>query len=194
MASVEEKLAAFSRMVLETANKQRDDMMEKLQEDIDESVKKAEREFTENARENMEKEVLKKTRENNEKVLKLEAELKHKLLFKREGIIQEIFKNVYERVEKFTQDNGYGKWLKNKAEKAVEELGGKDCTVCVMKKDESYKAELEKLSGVKVELSEEDVLGGVIVYSKNKCVDYSLRTIIEQEQSYFLKNTDLSVS
>lgn len=193
MASVDEKLAAFSTMVIEMANKQSEERKEKLSEAIDASVEKAEKDFSRNAKEDMEKEVLKRQRENNEKILKLEAELKRKLLLKREGIIGEIFNNVSEKVELFTESDDYKAWLKSKADMAVGEIGDGEYTICIMKKDEKYKSLFENIPNSKVILSDENFIGGVKVFLKNKCVDYSLKTIMEQEQGKFLQNTDLSV-
>ncbi len=193
MATDEEKLAGFSAMVLEIANRQRDDMTETLREEINLSIEKIERDFTRNANENMKKEIQRKSRENGEKLLKLETELKRKLILRREEIIKEIFDDVAERVNAFTQKEEYGAWLRKKAEQGVQELGGKNCVLHIMKKDAQYKDELESLTGSRAEISDDNFVGGVIVYSQNRCVDYSLKSIIEREQEIFLTNTDLSV-
>ncbi|MCH5185612.1 MAG: hypothetical protein J1F64_05735 [Oscillospiraceae bacterium] len=194
MAGVEEKFAAFSKLVLEMANKQRDSMSERLQEEIDRSVERQEKEFTENAREDMEKEILRKLREDNEKILKTEAALKRKLLIKRESIINEIFGDVDKRVEEFTQSGKYEGWLKEKVESGIKELGADDCVIRMMRRDERYKDMIEKASGCKAELSDEDFTGGLKIYSGNKCVDYSLSALTEKARAEFLRNTDLSVS
>ncbi len=193
MAGVEEKLASFSKIVLEMANKQRDGINERIEEEIDSRVGDMEKEFTENARGDMEKEVLKRIRENNEKILKTESDLKRRLLLKRENIINEIFGNVESRIEDFIESKEYGKWLEAHARAGIRELGGENCVLYIMKKDEKYKKELENLTGCSAELSEQNFLGGVKIYSKNRCVDYSLTSVIEQAQNVFLKNTDLSV-
>lgn len=192
MISVEEKLASFSKTVLEMANKQRDSIMERLQDEIDQKVEMREKAFSQNAREDMEKEILKTIRENNEKVLKTEAGLKRKLLLKRENMINEIFADVQERVKDFIKSSEYGQWLKKHAESGIKELGGEDCIIHIMKQDEQYKKELEE-TGCSVMIVDHNFLGGVKVYRKNKCVDYSFAAIIEKANAEFLKNTDLSV-
>lgn len=193
MISVEEKLASFSKTVLEMANKQRDGIMERLQGEIDQQVEMREKTFVQNAREDMEKEILKKIRENNEKVLKTEVSLKRKLFLKRENIINEIFKDVKIRVKDFMDSPQYGEWLKTHAESGIKELGGNNCVIHIMKQDERYKKELEETFGCDVETVDQDFFGGVKIYLKNKCVDYSLELIMEQANNEFLKNTDLSV-
>jgi len=194
MARIEDKLAAFSSIVLNMANRQRDELNEQTQNEIDESVEKAEKEFKSSIKHEMEREVQKHEMENREKVLKLEAELKRKLLLKRENIIDEIFGEIQMKIDEFMKSEEYGGWLERKVRESISEIGGGDIIIRIMKKDEKYADVLRDISGCSVELVGDKFTGGIKVYSGNKFIDYSLKTIIADERAEFLQNTDLSVS
>jgi vacuolar-type H+-ATPase subunit E/Vma4 len=197
MALVEEKLAHFSKFVLADANEKRESMLAEVEKERKKAKETREMECLSEAYSDIQKAVSKSSRENNERVLKVEMELKKALILKREAIIEEVFSEVEEKIKAFLKSPDYEAWLLARARQAAEEVGGGDVLVYVMPEDMKYVQALKKeLGNVEIEAGEDNsFLGGVKIYNRDKKVfaDYSMQERLEAEKRSFLQTSGLVI-
>lgn len=197
MASIEDKLAGFSALVLDEANKKCAEIVSQNEKRKKREMDSRENEYLYDAYAEIQRAVSKHSKENNERVLKVEMTLKKELLLRREQIIDEVFGEVIEKFKEFTKTEKYKKWLLEKLVSACEEVGKGKKTVYVTAEDMKYKAELEaELDTVTVKQSDDaELLGGAWVYNDDRRVfmDLSVKQMLEEQKHLFLQTSGLTV-
>lgn len=193
MADLEKKLVNFSHMILSEAERKKEKLMSELKEKQDAIVKEKETSFLADAYEDIQKAVARYAKENNERVMKLEMQLKKDVILEREKIIDQVFEDVQKRLIEFTAAPEYLDWLLNTTQKALDEIGDGDIRVTV--EDLKYKdAILARFGGCTVsEAEEKDIIGGVIVYKENIFVNYTIKELLSEQHKNFLKTSGLSI-
>lgn len=198
MPALEEKLKSFSAIVLSEANKQKEQKLASLEEEKNRRIDEKETELLAEAYEDIQRSVIKSRRENSERVLKVEMEMKKDIIIQREKIIDDVFNEVRERLEAFTDSAEYENWLLARTRTASSEAGEGAKEVLVTKKDLKFKDVLEKsIGGISVTAADggDDFIGGVIVTNadKNVCVDYSMKDMLDVKRDTFLQESGLSI-
>lgn len=192
MADLEKKLAIFSNIILNEAEEKKEKIISEIEEKKNSAVHEQEMEILTDAYEDIQKAVTKYSKENNERVLKVEMSLKREIIKKRESIIEQIFKEVQLRIGEFINSEEYKDWLINNAKKAVREVGAGE--IRINSQDMKYKDDiLKELPGCTVVQSADDIIGGVIVCSRNVSADYSFKEMLSEQHQNFLKTSGLSI-
>ncbi len=200
MDNLKEKLNTFTSLVLDDAGTKRDELMEKVQEKHDTLVNAKETEFLEEAYESIQHSISDAKKAANEKVLHVELEAKKKLLLTRENIINEVMDGAKEKLKAYTHTEEYGKWLLDKVEKSLFEVGKGSKIVYISSDDLRFKEQIEKFSDDEAQVSveaanEKDFIGGVKVFNPTRrvSVDYSFKELLAEEKKEFLQNSGLTI-
>lgn len=200
MDNLKEKLNTFTSLVLDDAGTKRDEMMEKVQVKHDTMVNAKENEFLEEAYDSIQHSITEAKKAANEKVLHVELEAKKHLLLTREHIINEVMDGAKDKLKAYTQTDAYGKWLLNKIEKAIFEVGKGPKVVYISSDDLRFKEQIEALSDGTAQISveaatEKDFIGGAKVFNpaRRVSVDYSFKEMLAEEKKEFLQRSGLTI-
>lgn len=192
-----DKLETFSALVLHDAQEKRDEIMEQTEKEYQGRIDKKETELLEGAYKDIQKNIHETEKDVNEKILHTELEAKKKLIVKREEIIEDVMTAARERLKEFTQSADYEKWLLDKIEKAIFELGEGAKTVYISADDVKLKSKIEKLAdNVTVEAAaERGFIGGVKVTNTDRrvAVDYSMGEMLSEQKTKFLRESGLTL-
>lgn len=197
MANIEEKIQKFSAFVLEDATKQRDEMLRQLEQQKKEKIDHKELELLSAAYGEIQDTVAKSRRENNERVLKIEMDLKKQLILERETMINEVFDQVGQKITAYIHTPAYKDWLIKKVKTALDEVGKGRKTIYLTTADMQYKADLEReFDQITVQAADEDdFVGGIKVLNHDRqvSVDYSIGGLIAEEKRRFLQTSGLNI-
>lgn len=105
-----------------------------------------------------------------------------------------------EKLKAYTHTEEYGKWLLDKVEKALFEVGKGSKVVYISSDDLRFKEQIEKFSDGEAQVSveaanEKDFIGGVKVFNPERrvSVDYSFKEMLAEEKKEFLQNSGLTI-
>lgn len=194
MSDFNKKLADFTNMVMGDAGKRRDELLESIEKEKEKRLDSLKKEIEEDAQSEMKRKTENIKKENNERILKTEAQLKKELLIEREDMVKAVMDAVRAKLDAFMETPDYDSWLVAKAKQAVEELGEGEIVVSVG--DAKKTAVIESaVKGVKCELSEALVAGGISASNKDKGLyaDYSFASLLEEEEESFLQRSGLNI-
>ena len=192
MADIEKKLADFSKIILSEAQQQKEQIVSELEKSKRLAVQEKEIELLKDAYEKIQKAVSKYSKEQNERILKQEMDAKKHVLKKREEIIDEVFSEIENRLKAFTLSPEYKDWLISLAKKACGKVGLGKITIC--ERDLKYKDDLTAaLPGVEITACKDDIIGGLAACCKNLSVDYTIKEMLSDKRSEFLKTSGLSI-
>lgn len=194
-----EKLNNFTSLVLKDAREKRDELLRNVEKEYSEKLDKKETELLENAYNNIQENIQSARREANERVLHAQLDSRKRLILKREEIIGEVMDGARERLCEFTKSDEYEKWLLEKIEKALFEVGKGSKIIYISPEDIKYREKIEnipEMSRIRVEASEErDFIGGAKILNKDRkvAVDYSFREMLSDERQKFLQSSGLEL-
>ena len=195
--NIEDKLAAFSAIVINDAREKREQLLEQTEREYRERIDKKETELLEGAYNEIQSDIRAIGKNANEQILRAELDAKKRLIVKREEIIAAVIDAAAEKLNAFTESEDYKPWLLKKAEKAVKETGEGKKTVYLAPRDMKYSAEIEKLAGdiTVTETAMQTPEGGVRVLNTDKRVaaDYTLSELLSEQQQGFLRESGLSI-
>ncbi len=193
---LEEKLRNFSTLVMADARKKSDEITREAESEKQKKLKVNEDKILNNAYNIIQSSVLKYDKEDNERVLHAEVEAKKRILKKREEIVDRVFESVAEKLDAFVEGDDYEAWLEKLCAKAAEEIGGSGKTVYLTSRDMKYADKISAAAGgADVKMSSENFIGGIKMESEEKhiSVDYSLKSLSENEKNNFIQNAGLSI-
>ena len=121
--NIEDKLAAFSAIVINDARERREQLLEQTEREYRERIDKKETELLEGAYNEIQSDIRAIGRSANEQILRAELDAKKRLIVKREEIIAAVMDAAAEKLKAFTKSEDYKPWLLKKAEKAINETG-----------------------------------------------------------------------
>ncbi len=191
-----EKLDKFTKIVMDDAEKMRDEFLAGMDEEKAAVLKRKETEFLEEAYKKIQDSVNQSRRKDREMVLQAETEARHELLLLRERIIREVFTEVNDRLRAFRKTEQYREWLIRKTKKALAEAGSGDCVIWAAPEDVDFiKAEFAGGQVTVEEETDKHFGGGVVVMNTDHhiAVDYSFRTLLADQKKDFLSHSGLSV-
>ena len=195
--NIEDKLAAFSAIVINDAREKREQLLEETERAYNERIDKKEAELLESANNEIQSDMKAAEKTANERVLRAELDAKKRLILKREEIIDSVMNNAAKRLEEFANGAEYKEWLIKKAQKAISETGEGTKTVYLAPRDMKYSAEIEKL-GENITVEETaaaTIEGGVRVVNHDKRIaaDYTLSLLLDEQKQAFLRESGLSI-
>lgn len=195
--NLDDKLAAFSAIVINDAREKREQLLEETEREYNERIDKKEAELLESADNKIESDMKNAGKTANERILRAEIDAKKRLILKREEIIESVMGDAAQRLESFANGAEYKDWLIQKTQKAVSETGEGKKTVYLAPRDMKFKAEIEKL-GEDIAVKEAETAapeGGVRVVNHEKRIaaDYTLAVLLSEQRQTFLRESGLSI-
>ncbi len=194
MRQMEEKLQVFEQEILKEANQKKMAIEQDTEREKQERIAQKENEILTKAYQTIQKELGKIRKEQNEMLSKAASDSKRLILNRRGEIIQNVFRQLMERIEAYRETEAYAAFVLRCAKAGLEEVGNGDIVVLIDKRDLKQKTPLEKL-GVPVEQDAMDILGGCRVLNRSRSLvsDRSLAKCIADEKEHFLEETDFRI-
>jgi len=197
MKNVDERLNNFSNAVLKKAFDVREAMTEELENNRDKELKEREMLYLEEAYKKIQINKAKIIQESNEDISRAQIESKKELIKRRNEIIDEVFEGVLSKLKEFMQSLNYYSWLCERAEYAMGKVGNSHniLNALINKSDEHLQERLKNDLDIEVDISKEDIIGGIIVCNReeNLLLDLSLKENLYEEKNEFLKNAGLNI-
>ena len=189
MEEIEKKFAKFKEDCFKQAEQDADNLQLKIKEQIDAQVLEELKQYNEKQEVKFEREMNKIEKDYYAQRFSLETEVKQKLIDK-EKEIQEKYKLELENMIKtFINSRDYEKYLKKNIEKSLEQIqekkDSKGIVIYLTKNDKKeYSENLKKeYPNIKIELMEEENLGGSQCYCKKKniFIDNTLKLAVQEQ-------------
>ena len=189
MEEIEKKFAKFKEDCFKQAEQDADNLQLKIKEQIDAQVLEELKQYNEKQEVKFEREMNKIEKDYYAQRFSLETEVKQKLIDK-EKEIQEKYKLELENMIKaFIESKEYEKYLKKNIEKSLEQMqeekDSKGIIIYLTKNDKKeYSENLKKeYPNIKIELMEEENLGGSQCYCKKKniFIDNTLKLAVKEQ-------------
>lgn len=195
-----EKLNTFTSLVLKDAQDKREKLLKSVEKEYSERLDEKENELLQSAYENIQHNIHEAHKEANERVLHAELDSKKQLILRREEIINEVIKLARDKIYEFIKSDEYEKWLVDKIEKALFEVGKGAKVVYISPDDLKFKEKIEQISEMSkltVEAAQEkDFIGGAKVLNTDRrvAVDYSFKEMLSEQKQIFLQSSGLALS
>ena len=189
MEEIEKKFAKFKEDCFKQAEQEADNLQLKIKEQIDAQVLEELKQYNEKQEVKFEREMNKIEKDYYAQRFSLETEVKQKLIDK-EKEIQEKYKLELENMIKtFINSKDYEKYLKKNIEKSLEQIqekkDSKGIVIYLTKNDKKeYSENLKKeYPNIKIELMDEENLGGSQCYCKKKniFIDNTLKLAVQEQ-------------
>ena len=191
--NIASKLEKLSKTVMKDAQLEKERLDEQMKAEREKRIGEKEDEFLRDAYEAIQSTAASVHKQDSERVLKAQNEAKRSLLLKREKIIDEVFAAVEKRLAEYAGSEEYRAALAGKIDAALKEAGEGKKVVCLCERDADVWTPTEDAS---LELAAAaELIGGVKVINldKNIAVNYSYRTLLENERSEFLAASGMSI-
>ena len=188
-ANMEQSFNKFKSLVLDDAQKQREEIFSDIEQTKKEELEQKHTEFLGEAYKTIQDNISKIQKANKEKILQKELSAKKELILYREQLVEKIFDDVKARLSEYMNTPEYAQWLNRKIKSALDESGDGDKIVYVSSADE---AKVEKCGA---EIKTADLFGGVKVSNETRgiIINYSIEELLEEQKSDFLKNSGLTI-
>ncbi len=197
MDRTEEKLLAFTDMVLKDAARRKQEILDHAEAACKEMVEAGELQLLKSAHDDIQDSLRAMGRASNEEVSRTILESKQALFTRREEIIDAVFMNVAARIDAFRKTPDYREYLRRRILEGFSTVGQGDVRVLVDEEDrqlaESLQAELDR----KFQVGDaQDVLGGGCLFvnrTTGRMCDFSLLRQMDVERQAFLQRYELSL-
>jgi len=189
MITVESKLELFNKVVLEKVQREQEMLLESFQERHESVLREQKIESTKKADLFLKAIIDEAYEEKKSMLARAKSDVKKKVLYQRQALIDHLSEAVLHRFESFTEEDAYRLYIKDLTGRYQEDLKefGK---FAVMLDSRHYERDISlveshlKEVGLKADLfleSEEDIVGGCIFYNERRdiLIDGSLVSLIE---------------
>lgn len=197
MVKTDEKLKRISFMVMEEANKVKNEIISKAETEYLNTIKEQENILLENSYRRIQKTVEKIERECNQKIIDAVISNKRSLLNRREELVESFFVEIKRKLLLFKLEEKYKSYLRWLIAEGLTNIGFGEIILYADSDDLSIIEEIRDQLSVCFELveSEEELLGGYILKNKTKGLlyDYSIKGSLEDERKSFLEKYDLPI-
>lgn len=186
--SANEKLRSFTDMALREAHRKKKEMVEKTKEEFSQKKKDMEIHLLEEAYRSIQTGTGQSRKELNEEVSKALVNGKRKMFDKRKQIIEDVFRNVSQRIDAYKKTKEYRESIAGELKEAMALLNEKTFE---LQTDNNEKEMFVKITSgidedIKIVESKEKLDGGFVIYgkSKKKRVDcsYATRLVLAREE------------
>lgn len=189
--SVNEKLKSFTEMALREAYRKKKEILDLTEDENKKTLKNKEIELLEEAYRLMQTGTRQNRRELNESVSKALVDGKRRMFDKRRAIIEDVFKQVIEKLEAYKMTTEYPIKLMNDIFVSFSILNDSEYEIEVNKEEEDLFKKLitEAKIPIEIKISEEDLGGGFIMNGITKRIrmDYSFKTAEQEAREKFLE-------
>ena len=185
--TTEEKLENFYNHSIESAKNEAERIVTEYQAALDLQFAEHQKRKKEQTEEELaaEKENLK--RENNKALSAEQLQIKRSLSAKSLEIEKKIFAEVEEKLKAFQKTPEYVEYLREKIQKDLEFAKGGQILFYLDASDEGIREQVEQAAGVKIQISREKIIGGLLaaIEEKNILIDDSFRSMLAEERESF---------
>ena len=185
--TTEEKLENFYNHSIESAKNEAERIVTEYQAALDQQFAEHQKRKKEQTEEELaaEKENLK--RENNKALSAEQLQIKRSLSAKSLEIEKKIFAEVEEKLKAFQKTPEYVEYLRVKIQKDLEFAKGGQILFYLDASDEGIREQVEQAAGVKIQISREKIIGGLLaaIEEKNILIDDSFRSMLAEERESF---------
>ena len=185
--TTEEKLENFYNHSIESAKNEAERIVTEYQSALDQQFAEHQKRKKEQTEEELaaEKENLK--RENNKALSAEQLQIKRSLSAKSLEIEKKIFAEVEEKLKAFQKTQEYVEYLREKIQKDLEFAKGGQILFYLDASDEGIREQVEQAAGVKIQISREKIIGGLLaaIEEKNILIDDSFRSMLAEERESF---------
>jgi len=190
LITIEEKLKVFSKIVVDKINKQYEGVVRQLDKEGEVALDEYKKELKQRTLD-YEKTFIEKGKVEKRRIIsKVKIEKKKHILNTKANLVQSVVKELYERVEKFTDEKEYPEFIKGLGEKIMADIP--ECngfTLMMTDKDLKEHSSIllniikeKKGCVVKTEILDNKYVGGFIVFNEDKSLkwDCTIKGIIDE--------------
>lgn len=189
---LEEKLQRIQSIVNDSVKRKKIDEVNKIEDELEKEREETKRLSEENYRKLLADAEKKNNSELTKAVLEMKTEMKKNVLKLREEIKRETFSKVLEKIKEFKSSDEYFDCLVKKTEECLKSLGDGEKIIEIDKTDENFKEKLQRKFDIPTRISEDDILGGVVVKKGGMLCDNSFAEALLNAEEEFLKNSGLN--
>lgn len=179
--NVNKKLDSFSRKVMDEATGKNLRLMEELDTELQERLAQIKSQTAQKAEGELREAARKAAADRTQYSAETSLEARKTLLARRNAMMDELFDGVRRRLEVFTQSGEYLDYLIRK----IERLPGGDNKVWLGTEDAARARTVAEATGMEVEVSREEFIGGFIAVKGRRIIDRSFRSRLEREREEF---------
>lgn len=189
-----ERLTTFLKTVSDFADAECSKLEYKAQSFKDENISAYKEEAEKKNKSNIEYESHRILTSANRKISAYETEKRTALIALRTNITEKVFDGVREKLCEFTKSQNYLDFLVESAKEAKKAIGG-DITVFLRSEDMRYAEKIEEICGVKAEVSDKILLGGLRAASRDGSImaDDTLDSRLEIQKTVFAEKSALKI-
>lgn len=183
----EDKLRNFYDLSIESASRQRDQMLADCRATL-EAAFEAHRSEKENiVSDRMKSETTALSRELKRDLSDRQNRIRQNLAKRQREVKEEIFANVADKLSAFRKTPEYHTWLFRKVRAALAFAGKEEVTIYVDPADETYTDEIHAVCGVQPVISNVAFGGGIraVIRSRNILIDNSFATLMAEAKENF---------
>lgn len=190
MITIEEKLKIFSKIVVDKINNEYERVVLRLDKEGEVALDEYKKDLQRHALDYEKSFIEKGETEKRRIISKVNIEKKKHILNTKDDLVKSVVKELYERVEKFTNENEYQSFIKTLSEKTMQEIT--NCNgFTLMMTDKDLKEHSSILLNiikekndciVKTETLDNKYIGGFIVFNEDKSLkwDCTIKAIIDE--------------
>lgn len=183
----EDKLRNFYDLSIESASRQRDQMLADCRATLEADFEAHRSEKENIVSDRMKSETTALSRELKRDLSDHQNRIRQNLAKRQREVKEEIFANVADKLSAFRKTPEYHTWLFRKVRAALAFAGKEEVTIYVDPADETYTDEIHAVCGVQPVISNVAFGGGIraVIRSRNILIDNSFATLMAEAKENF---------
>jgi vacuolar-type H+-ATPase subunit E/Vma4 len=183
----EDKLRNFYDLSIESASRQRDQMLADCRATLEADFEAHRSEKENIVSDRMKSETTALSRELKRDLSDRQNRIRQNLAKRQREVKEEIFANVADKLSAFRKTPEYHTWLFRKVRAALAFAGKEEVTIYVDPADETYTDEIHAVCGVQPVISNVAFGGGIraVIRSRNILIDNSFATLMAEAKENF---------
>ena len=184
----EDKLRNFYDLSIESASRQRDQMLADCRATLEADFEAHRSEKENIVSDRMKSETTALSRELKRDLSDRQNRIRQNLAKRQREVKEEIFANVADKLSAFRKTPEYHTWLFRKVRAALAFAGKEEVTIYVDPADETYTDEINAVCGVQPVISNVAFGGGIraVIRSRNILIDNSFDTLMAEAKENFI--------
>jgi len=185
--TIEEKLELFHKTAIGDASAQSVAMVDEYEKGLNDGFEQEKAEIKEKADNLFKIESERIQHEKNKVLSAVNRDVKRQVLEEKKSFEKILFTLVEKKLQDYMQTENYKKLLVKQINETVSFAKDDQVEIYINRSDEDKKDMLEKETGVKILISETDIMGGIraVLRAKNVLVDYSFIEKLSQEKEAY---------
>lgn len=184
--NIDEKLKMLYKISVKEAEEKKESTLNEINKEFETQCSNYKKRAEEKSEKKLKNEKFNIEQEVNKKITEVSIDTKKRLIEFRKELTKNIFENVLNKLNDYTNTEEYKEYLVNTIENAVNEFGS-EIDVYVVKNDKKYIDYIFDKTKIKPKISEEDFIGGTKISIKNKniIVNNTLKLKFDDEKNSF---------